>query len=351
MSSARTHLLAAIFLIAPMAVSLNAAQAQAPDLSTDEVTVDLSVIDNPGAAPASVPYMAASPASTPRLGLMLPDAKTPISKLHVAVPKATGRIKLRKPGSKPRKTARRSSKKTKKKARIKRAKIAKPAPPTIAATKPPVPLKSAPPAAPVAAPAPVKQKTAKTAKPAVKTPEKPKAAPPPAPAAKAVKKPGKPKAAPPPAPVAKAVKKPGKPKAAPPPAPVAKAVKKPEAAPAPKEQAALPPAPETTGTGKTLRVEFKPTASKFPATAKKGLQALAKKLKGKDNLRLQLMAYAGGKSLSASKARRMSLLRALSVRSFLIGSGVRSTHIDVRALGSKTTEKPLNRVDVNIVER
>ena len=227
MSSARTHLLAAIFLIAPMAVSLNAAQAQAPDLSTDEVTVDLSVIDNPGAAPASVPYMAASPASTPRLGLMLPVAKTPISKLHVAVPKATGRIKLRKPGSKPRKTARRSSKKTKKKARIKRAKIAKPAPPTIAATKPPAPLKSAPPAAPVAAPAPVKQKTAKTAKPAVKMPEKPKAAPPPA--------------------------------------PVAKAVKKPEAAPAPKEQAALPPAPETTGTGKTLRVEFKPTASKFCA--------------------------------------------------------------------------------------
>lgn len=313
MSSARTHLLAAIFLIAPMAVSLNAAQAQAPDLSTDEVTVDLSVIDNPGAAPASVPYMAASPASTPRLGLMLPGAKTPISKLHVAVPKATGRIKLRKPGSKPRKTARRSSKKTKKKARIKRAKIAKPAPPTIAATKPPAPLKSAPPAAPVAAPAPVKQKTAKTAKPAVKMPEKPKAAPPPA--------------------------------------PVAKAVKKPEAAPAPKEQAALPPAPETTGTGKTLRVEFKPTASKFPATAKKGLQALAKKLKGKDNLRLQLMAYAGGKSLSASKARRMSLSRALSVRSFLIESGVRSTRIDVRALGSKTTEKPLNRVDVNIVER
>jgi outer membrane protein OmpA-like peptidoglycan-associated protein len=313
MSSARTHLLAAIFLIAHMAVSLNAAQAQAPDLSTDEVTVDLSVIDNPGAAPASVPYMAASPASTPRLGLMLPGAKTPISKLHVAVPKATGRIKLRKPGSKPRKTARRSSKKTKKKARIKRAKIAKPAPPTIAATKPPAPLKSAPPAAPVAAPAPVKQKTAKTAKPAVKMPEKPKAAPPPA--------------------------------------PVAKAVKKPEAAPAPKEQAALPPAPETTGTGKTLRVEFKPAASKFPATAKKGLQALAKKLKGKNNLRLQLMAYAGGKSLSASKARRMSLSRALSVRSFLIVSGVHSARIDVRALGSKTTEKPLNRVDVNIVER
>ena len=78
---------------------------------------------------------------------------------------------------------------------------------------------------------------------------------------------------------------------------------------------------------------------------------MAKKLKGKEKLRLQLMAYAGGKSLSASKARRMSLARALSVRSFLIESGVSSTRIDVRALGTKTTEKPLNRVDVNIVDR
>ena len=66
---------------------------------------------------------------------------------------------------------------------------------------------------------------------------------------------------------------------------------------------------------------------------------------------LQLMAYAGGESLSSGKARRLSLSRALSVRSYLIENGVRSTRIDVRALGNKTAEEPLNRVDVTIAER
>ncbi len=118
-----------------------------------------------------------------------------------------------------------------------------------------------------------------------------------------------------------------------------------------KEQAAVSPAPKSTPTGRALQVVFADTASKLPAKAKKGLKDLALKLKSKDTLRLQLMAYAGGKALTSSKARRMSLSRALSIRSFLIENGVRFTRIDVRALGSKTTEKPLNRVDVNIVER
>ena len=68
-------------------------------------------------------------------------------------------------------------------------------------------------------------------------------------------------------------------------------------------------------------------------------------------MRLQLMAYAGGQTLSSSQARRVSLSRALAIRSFLIENGVRSTRIDVRALGNKTSEEPLNRVDLNVSER
>jgi hypothetical protein len=45
------------------------------------------------------------------------------------------------------------------------------------------------------------------------------------------------------------------------------------------------------------------------------------------------------------------LSRALSVRAFLIKNGVRSTRIDVRALGNKATDEPLNRVDVMVVAR
>jgi len=118
-----------------------------------------------------------------------------------------------------------------------------------------------------------------------------------------------------------------------------------------KEQAALSPAPKSAQTGNALQVVFAETASKLPEKAKNDLKALALKLKSNDTLRLQLMAFAGGNTLSSSKARRMSLSRALSIRSFMIENGVRSTRIDVRALGSKTTESPINRVDVNIVER
>ncbi|MBT3907792.1 MAG: OmpA family protein, partial [Rhodospirillaceae bacterium] len=139
----------------------------------------------------------------------------------------------------------------------------------------------------------------------------------------------------------------------PPPPPAPTPVKKVEAKPAPKpkQTASLPPKGGDIKAGKAIRVVFNPGASKLPNDAKDGLRAIAGKLKGAATLRLQLLAYAGGGSISSSKARRVSLSRALSVRSFLIESGVRSTRIDVRALGNKSTEKPINRVDVNVVER
>jgi len=118
-----------------------------------------------------------------------------------------------------------------------------------------------------------------------------------------------------------------------------------------KQQASLPPTSVTVDDEKELRVSFAQDQTKLPASAKKPLISLAESLKGTVNKRLQLMAYAGGPSLSSSHARRMSLSRALAIRSFLIENGVRSTRIDVRALGNKTTEKPLNRVDLKITER
>jgi outer membrane protein OmpA-like peptidoglycan-associated protein len=119
----------------------------------------------------------------------------------------------------------------------------------------------------------------------------------------------------------------------------------------PKQQASLPPTNLLGIDAKELRVSFAQNQTKLPASAKKPLVSLAESLKGTVNKRVQLMAYAGGPSLSSSHARRMSLSRALAIRSFLIENGVRSTRIDVRALGNKTTEEPLNRVDLKITER
>ena len=70
-----------------------------------------------------------------------------------------------------------------------------------------------------------------------------------------------------------------------------------------------------------------------------------------DNLRIQLQAYAEGDGANASKARRLSLSRALQVRSYLIDQGVRSTRIDVRALGANVPSGPADRVDIKTVQR
>lgn len=262
------------------------------DLSTENVTVDLSVIEDSGTKPALVAPSLVRP-SIGRVpgGLLLPGYRNPVSQLHVATPgKSGGGITLKPPAAK--KAAKRVARKTPKK---KKPKAKKPTPPSVAATQPPAPLTTPP------EPAPPVKKMAK--------------APPPPPAA------------------------------APEPSKPAKT------APKKQEQAALPPAKDAVKTGRALQVVFGANDLKLPAKAKSGLKDLAGKLKDQKNLRLQLMAYAGGKKLSPGKARRMSLSRALSVRSFLIESGVRSTRIDVRALGSKTNEAPANRVDVNIVER
>lgn len=67
-----------------------------------------------------------------------------------------------------------------------------------------------------------------------------------------------------------------------------------------------------------------------------------------DDIRVQLHGYANGSSESPSQARRLSLFRALSVRTYLLKKGIRSTRIDVRALGKKEDGNAPNRVDVII---
>jgi len=65
-------------------------------------------------------------------------------------------------------------------------------------------------------------------------------------------------------------------------------------------------------------------------------------------MRLQLKGYAGSAKGSPSQARRVSLFRALSVRTYLMKQGVRSTRMDVRALGNKVKKGKLDRVDIEV---
>lgn len=101
----------------------------------------------------------------------------------------------------------------------------------------------------------------------------------------------------------------------------------------------------------SLRLLFTANEATLPEEAQKALEGIARRLETEHNLYIQLLAYAEGTEDEASKARRLSLSRALAVRSYLMNDGVRSTRIEVRALGHKVPDGPADRVDVVIDKR
>lgn len=96
---------------------------------------------------------------------------------------------------------------------------------------------------------------------------------------------------------------------------------------------------------------FDPNGAVLSTEALQNLDKIAARLNGDDSLNLLLMAYASSSDDSASRARHLSLSRALAVRSNLIDRGVRSTRIEVRALGNKTPGGNPDRVDLILQKR
>jgi outer membrane protein OmpA-like peptidoglycan-associated protein len=216
---------------------------------------------------------------------------------------------------------------------------APPPPPSVPKLVPPAPADAAKATAPQPAPQPAPEAASIPAPPAVE--------PPPAPAAET-----------PPAPVPSIAGKAPSPRVSKPmpalaePAPPAEsrgegAGENPHAA---SQIAALPPAaaPEVLDDGQLYRVPFGSASSEISEEGKKHLDTLADRLKKDDSLRLQLLGYASGTQDSASKARRTALFRALSVRTYLMKQGIRSTRMDVRALGNLSEGGDPDRVDAVI---
>ena len=260
------------------------------------VTVDLSVIQDGGLTGFG---------HASRSGLLIPPKSNPTSQLHVA-PQNAPRLKAV--------TAKRNVTLTQPNSTQTKLAVQQPVKTPTAPAPKPMPLKKVAKATPTpvltSKPVPAKQ-VEKTAAPAPKKAMSP---------------------APPP----------------PPPPPKIAAVPEPELS---TEQASVKSQFIKIEPGQSIRIVFDEAATKLPDSVKDYLRKLADGVHDKKNLSLRLMAYADAEGLSASKARRLSLSRALSVRSFLIESGVRSTRIGVMALGSKTPDNPKNRVDISIAKR
>lgn len=118
------------------------------------------------------------------------------------------------------------------------------------------------------------------------------------------------------------------------------------APPPPQQTAALIP---DAGPDVQVRVGFESGSAKLLDNTTTPLETLAERLGADAESRVQLLAYAAGTPENSSQARRLSLSRALAVRSFLIEKGVRSTRMDVRALGNKVGDGPADRVDIRLV--
>ncbi|MDA0262246.1 MAG: OmpA family protein, partial [Proteobacteria bacterium] len=131
----------------------------------------------------------------------------------------------------------------------------------------------------------------------------------------------------------------------------AKPISNPPAARPPSQMAVAPSPRAPSPNGVLTRLVFPPGSADVGGPLAEQLDALARTMRTRDE-RLLLQAYAaGGSAGSASGSRRLSLARALEVRSYLIRQGLKSTRVDVRALGASDASGPADRVDVILLAR
>lgn len=116
---------------------------------------------------------------------------------------------------------------------------------------------------------------------------------------------------------------------------------------APSDAAERPSAPDLTP---DLTVEFEPGGSDLGIVPGEPLRSVLRRLAENPRLRVEILAYADLPGEGGRAARRLSLSRALAMRSRLIEEGVPDTRIDIRALGGETDRLPKDRLDLVVVQ-
>ena len=117
------------------------------------------------------------------------------------------------------------------------------------------------------------------------------------------------------------------------------------AAPVPAVKPMVPEIPQEREPGLLASIDFPPQEMELSQAGQERLAALAQRLKEERDRPVAILAYAGEPGAAAS-ARRISLGRALAVRSFLIERGVPGGRMTVRALESPGGPLPAERVDI-----
>jgi outer membrane protein OmpA-like peptidoglycan-associated protein len=130
----------------------------------------------------------------------------------------------------------------------------------------------------------------------------------------------------------------------------------PIAPPEPPSGSAQPPPPPVSAKAETkaapttagLRLSFAPDQSDLSPESTASIKQLIASAPPGDDTTFNVQAYAPGKPDDPSTARRVSLSRAMAVRSALVADGVPSARIFVRALGEQHGDGPPDRVDIDV---
>ncbi|HEV7372322.1 OmpA family protein, partial [Arenibaculum sp.] len=136
----------------------------------------------------------------------------------------------------------------------------------------------------------------------------------------------------------------------------APAMRPPPPGPAEQDMAALLAPPPDPGpdravelpAGNEFSIVFDEGAAELEAAEKELLTGIAARMARNQNARLQIRSYATTPERREPDARRLALRRAVDLRRLLVEQGVRSTRIDVRALGTADAG-PTDRVDLVLV--
>ncbi|WP_051340254.1 OmpA family protein [Azospirillum halopraeferens] len=115
------------------------------------------------------------------------------------------------------------------------------------------------------------------------------------------------------------------------------------------QTAALPPPPAAVPAMEDFSVVYAGAVTALPEDAEALVETAAARLRADERLRLQLRSYAEAGAETERDARRMSLERALALRERLAAHGVRSTRVDIRALGATAPDGPPDRIDVEFL--
>lgn len=113
-------------------------------------------------------------------------------------------------------------------------------------------------------------------------------------------------------------------------------------------QPSAPTAPVTSSADGSVTIGFQSDSAEVPTDGSAALDNIVATLSAAPDANVRVEAYADDAGDNASRARRLSLSRALAVRSYLMERGIRSSRIEVRALGVPASGAP-DRVDLSVL--